>query len=121
MSHDKAIVTCALTGVLTDPSVHPVPGTPEEMAAAARDAFNAGASVVHCHFRRQEPGMGRLPSWDPEVAGAIIDAIRAEVPQLSHGAEVLFDGVALVDMRGRSVGEWEVLDRLSLAESNCDS
>ena len=31
----KAILTCALTGVLTDPRQHPVPVTPEQMAAAA--------------------------------------------------------------------------------------
>ena len=57
----------------------------------------------------------------PRVTSEVADAIRAEVPQLSYGAEVVFDGVALVDMRGRSVGEWEVLDRVSLAEPNCDS
>jgi uncharacterized protein (DUF849 family) len=38
---------------------------------------------VHCHFRNQEPGLGRLPSWDPEVAKAICDAIRAEAPDLA--------------------------------------
>ena len=57
----------------------------------------------------------------PRVTSEVADAIRSEVPRLSYGAEVLFDGVALVDMRGRSVGEWEVLDRISLAGSNCDS
>ena len=81
MSHpDKAILTCALTGVLTDPRQHPVPVTPEQMAAEARDAFNAGASVMHVHLRRQEPGMGHLPSWDPDVAEAIIGAIREACP-----------------------------------------
>ena len=40
---DKPIVTCALTGVLTNPKQHPVPVTVEEMAAAAREAFDAGA------------------------------------------------------------------------------
>ena len=79
---DKAILTCALTGVLTDPERHHVPVTPEEMAAEARRARDAGASIVHCHFRSQAPGMGRLPSWDPDVAGAVIDAIRAECPDL---------------------------------------
>jgi len=79
---DKAVLTCALTGVLTDPAQHHVPVTPEEMAAEARRAMDAGASIVHCHFRAQEPGMGRLPSWDPAVAGAICDAIRAECPGL---------------------------------------
>ena len=57
----------------------------------------------------------------PRVTNEVAEAIRAEVPQLSYGAEVVFDGVALVDMRGRSVGEWEVLDRIYLAKSNCDS
>ena len=42
---DKAILTCALTGVLTNPKQHPVPVTPAQMAAEARDAFNAGASI----------------------------------------------------------------------------
>lgn len=77
---DKAVVTCALTGVLTNPSQHPVPVTPAEMATAARHAFDAGASVVHCHFRNQGEGMGHLPSWDPDVAAEICDAIRQECP-----------------------------------------
>ncbi|WP_119354515.1 3-keto-5-aminohexanoate cleavage protein [Azohydromonas sediminis] len=77
---DKAILTCALTGVLTDPKQHPVPVTPEQMAAEARDAFNAGASIMHVHLRRQEPGQGHLPSWDPDVAQAVCDAVRAACP-----------------------------------------
>lgn len=79
---DKAIVTCALTGVLTDPKKHPVPVTPEEMAREARRARDAGAAMVHVHVRRQEAGQGHLPSWDPAVAGAVVDAIRAECPDL---------------------------------------
>jgi uncharacterized protein (DUF849 family) len=77
---DKAILTCALTGVLTDPRQHPVPVTPAEMAAEARAAFDAGASVMHVHLRRQEEGMGRMPSWDPDVAEAIVSAIREACP-----------------------------------------
>ena len=77
---DKAILTCALTGVLTDPKQHPVPVTPEQMAAEARDAFNAGASIMHVHLRNQAPGMGHLPSWDPDVAQSVCDAIRAACP-----------------------------------------
>ena len=77
---DKAILTCALTGVLTNPSQHPVPVTPEQMAAEARDAFNAGASVMHVHMRSQQPGRGHMPSWEPDVAASITDAIRAACP-----------------------------------------
>ncbi len=82
MNRDKAVVTCSLTGVLTNPKQHPVPVTPEEMASAAQQAFNAGATVVHCHFRDQRPGCGHLPTWDPEVVNAIIAAIRERVPEI---------------------------------------
>ena len=80
MSRDKAILTCALTGVLTNPKQHPVPVTPAQMAAEARDAFNAGASVMHVHLRMQDEGLGHLPSWDPDVAASIIGAIREACP-----------------------------------------
>ena len=82
MGGPKAIISCALTGALTDPAQHGVPVTPEEMAREARRARDAGASIVHCHFRNQEPGAGRLPSWEPDVAQAVCEAIRAEVPEL---------------------------------------
>ena len=34
----KAIITCAITGVLTDPAQHHVPVSPEELAREARRA-----------------------------------------------------------------------------------
>jgi len=77
---DEAILTCALTGVLTDPSQHPVPVSAAQMAAEARAAFDAGAAIMHVHLRQQEPGMGHLPSWDPDVAEEIVGAIRAACP-----------------------------------------
>jgi len=77
---DKAVVTCALTGVLTNPKQHPVPVTPAEMAAAAKRAFDAGASIMHCHFRDQRPDMGFLPTWEPDVVAEIADAIRDACP-----------------------------------------
>ena len=76
----KAILTCALNGVLTNPKQHPVPVTPDEMAASAKEAFDAGASIMHIHFRRQEDGQGHFPSWDADVAAACSDAIRAACP-----------------------------------------
>jgi 3-keto-5-aminohexanoate cleavage enzyme len=76
----KVVVTCALTGVLTDPAQHHVPVTPEQMAREARAAFDAGASVMHVHFRQQAPGKGHLPSWEPQVALEIAQAIRETCP-----------------------------------------
>ena len=80
MNTEPAILTCALTGVLTNPQQHPVPVTPAQMAAQARDAYNAGASIMHVHLRSQEPGFGHMPSWDPDVAEAVVDAIRIACP-----------------------------------------
>ena len=93
----KAVVTCALTGVLTDPERFPVPVTPEEMAAAAAEAWDAGATVVHCHFRQQAPGMGRFPTWDPDVVGTIVDAIRDRCPGIIIN---LSTGVVGADIAG---------------------
>jgi uncharacterized protein (DUF849 family) len=80
MTASPAILTCALTGVLTDPRQHPVPVTPEQMAAQAREAFDAGAAIMHVHLRDQRPGWGHLPSWDPEVAHKVVQAIRQACP-----------------------------------------
>jgi 3-keto-5-aminohexanoate cleavage enzyme len=80
MMMEKAILTCALTGVLTNPKQHPVPVTPAQMAAEARDAFNAGASVMHVHVRNQDEGMGHMPSWDPDVMESVVNAIREACP-----------------------------------------
>jgi uncharacterized protein (DUF849 family) len=80
MSSSKVVVTCALTGVLTDPAQHHVPVTPEEMAREARAAYDAGASVVHVHYRQQGEGRGHLPSWEPALAQEIAQAIRERCP-----------------------------------------
>jgi uncharacterized protein (DUF849 family) len=76
----KAIVTCALNGVLTDPKLANIPVTPEQMAASAKSARDAGAAIVHIHYREQ--AHGRDGSWDPGVAKAIVDAIRAACPDI---------------------------------------
>ena len=76
----KAVITCALNGVLTDPQRFPIPVTIPEMAQSAKSAFDAGASVMHIHFRDQREGLGRLPTWDPDTAAEAMNAIRSECP-----------------------------------------
>lgn len=80
VSQSKVVVTCALTGLLTDPAKFNVPVTPQEMADAAAQSYNAGASVLHCHFRDQGQGMGAFPTWDLKTVGDILSAIRERVP-----------------------------------------
>ena len=77
---DKAIITCAVTGVLTNPKQHPVPVTVEQMARSSKEAFDAGATILHLHFRMQDPGFGHMPTWDPDVAGEITSAVREACP-----------------------------------------
>jgi 3-keto-5-aminohexanoate cleavage enzyme len=77
---DKAIITCALTGVLTSPDMGNIPVTPEQMAEAAEQAWNQGATIVHCHFRNQKLGMGAYPTWEVNDVKSIIDAVRDRVP-----------------------------------------
>ena len=81
-NESKTVITCALTGVLTNPAVHHVPVTPEEMAEQTQQAYDAGASTVHVHFRNQGPGLGHLPTWDLETVGDILAAIKARVPDI---------------------------------------
>ena len=79
---NKTVITCAITGVLTDPVQHHVPVTPQELAREARRAYDAGASVVHVHFRQQTAGKGHLPSWEPQVALDCTQAMREACPGL---------------------------------------
>lgn len=81
-SNDKVVVTCAITGVLTDPSRFNVPVTPDQMAAATRQAFDAGATIVHLHFRSQQEGLGAWPTWDLTEVGDILSAIKKQVPDM---------------------------------------
>ena len=79
---DKAILTCALTGLLTSPEMGAIPVTPEEMADSAEQAWNQGAVIVHCHFRNQEPGMGAMPTWEVDIVKSIVDAIKDRTPDM---------------------------------------
>lgn len=49
---DKVIITAAVTGGQTTQEQHPgLPITPEEIAQAAYECYNEGASIVHIHVR----------------------------------------------------------------------
>lgn len=78
--NSKVVITCALNGVLTDPIQHHVPVTPAQMAAEAKSAYDAGASVMHIHLRRQEPGRGHSGSWDVKLSQEVQQAIRDACP-----------------------------------------
>jgi uncharacterized protein (DUF849 family) len=80
-----AVITCALTGPIATKTDNPnLPTTPEEIAAAAAGAYEAGAAVVHVHVRDQQ---GR-PTANLELAKRTVGLIEEACPaliQLSTG------------------------------------
>lgn len=74
---DKAVITCALTGVLAKKEQCPaIPYSPVEIAEEALRAYEAGAAVVHLHARTPEGG----PSWESAVFGEIKKEIKKRCP-----------------------------------------
>lgn len=74
-STPKVIITCAVTGAIHTPSMSPhLPLTPEQIAAQAIEAAEAGAAILHLHAR--DPVDGR-PSADPELFARFLGPIKA--------------------------------------------
>jgi uncharacterized protein (DUF849 family) len=73
--NNEVIITCAITGAGDTVGKHPtIPVTPTQIADAAIEAANAGASVVHIHVRNPETGKG---SRDPRLYGQVVERLRA--------------------------------------------
>jgi uncharacterized protein (DUF849 family) len=68
------IVTCAATGSIHTPTMSPyLPITPAEIATAAIEAAEAGASVIHLHARDPETGK---PDPRPETFMRFLPVIK---------------------------------------------
>ena len=71
---EKLIITAAITGAATIPSLTPfLPITPEQIADSAIEASKAGASIVHIHARNPEDG---YPSANVEHYQEILTRIK---------------------------------------------
>ncbi len=96
------IITAALTGPMATKADNPaLPGSPEEIAASARGAFDAGAAVVHIHLRDEQ---GRRTA-DLDIARRTVELVRevcGAIIQLSTGVGLEFeyeDRMKLVEVR----------------------
>ncbi|MGY0777727.1 3-keto-5-aminohexanoate cleavage protein [Azospirillum argentinense] len=70
----KVIITCAVTGSIHTPSMSPhLPVTPDQIAAEAIAAVEAGAAIVHLHAR--DPDTGR-PTQDPDLFQRFLPRIK---------------------------------------------
>src|ERR1041384_952230 len=62
-SSKKVIVTCAPTGSIHTPSMSPyLPVTSDQIATAAIEAAEAGASILHLHARNSADGSPSPPA-----------------------------------------------------------
>jgi uncharacterized protein (DUF849 family) len=71
---NKVIITCAVTGGIHTPTMSPyLPITPDEIAASAIEAAEAGAAILHLHAR--DPETGR-PVQDPDLFMQFLPRIK---------------------------------------------
>ena len=73
----KLIISAALTGAEVTREQQPnLPITPEEIAQAALEAYEAGASIVHVHARETDGSA----TQDKEAYRKVMDAVTAKCP-----------------------------------------
>jgi uncharacterized protein (DUF849 family) len=73
---DKVIITCAVTGSIHTPTMSPhLPITPDQIAADAVAAAEAGAAILHLHAR--DPETGR-PTPSPDVFMEFLPRIKQQ-------------------------------------------
>ncbi len=71
---NKVIITCAITGGIHTPTMSPyLPITPDEIAASAIEAAEAGAAIIHLHARDPETGK---PKQDPDLFMQFLPRIK---------------------------------------------
>ncbi|HAA03420.1 MAG TPA: 3-keto-5-aminohexanoate cleavage protein, partial [Syntrophobacteraceae bacterium] len=71
------MITCALSGVVANRDQCPaIPYAPEDYAAEAKRAYEAGAAVVHIHARTPDG----LPSYEIQDYRNIYEAVTAACP-----------------------------------------
>lgn len=76
MARKSVIITCAITGSLHTPSMSPyLPITPDQIAAEAVAATEAGAAIIHLHAR--DPETGR-PTANPDVFMEFLPRIKQQ-------------------------------------------
>ena len=74
---EPCIITVAITGSLPTKANNPaVPITVAEQVESAHAAFEAGASLVHCHVRNDD----ETPSSDTEKFARLMEGVRKHRP-----------------------------------------
>jgi 3-keto-5-aminohexanoate cleavage enzyme len=89
MNEHSLIITCALTGAETSKEKQPnLPVTPKDQAAAAREAVDAGASIIHLHVREDDGRPTQRVERFAEAVTAIREAAPEAIIQISTGGAI---------------------------------
>ena len=101
----KIYVKACINGART-PDQHPnLPVTPDQLAAEALAAHQAGAKAVHMHPKTADG----VDSLQPDVVDAAVSAVRHAVPGLPLGVTTGYWALPDADARLRAVEAWSVL------------
>jgi uncharacterized protein (DUF849 family) len=101
----RIYVKACINGART-PDVHPnLPVSPEQLAAEAVAAHQAGAKAVHMHPKSADG----VDSLLPQHVDAAVSAVRHAAPGLPLGVTTGFWALPDADARLRAVDSWTVL------------
>jgi 3-keto-5-aminohexanoate cleavage enzyme len=83
---DKVIITCAITGGASPAGNPYLAKTPAEQVTSAREAFEAGASVIHVHGRDPNTGLATSEArYIAEAVGPIKEQCPGVIVNVSTG------------------------------------
>jgi uncharacterized protein (DUF849 family) len=101
----KTYVKACINGART-PDQHPnLPVSPDQLAAEALAAHQAGAKAVHMHPKTADG----VDSLEPAVVDAAVSAVRRAVPGLPLGVTTGYWALPDADARLRAVDGWSEL------------
>jgi uncharacterized protein (DUF849 family) len=101
----KIYVKACINGARTPDQHSNLPVTPEQLAAEALAAHQAGAKAVHMHPKNADG----VDSLQPEVVDAAVSAVRHAVPGLPLGVTTGYWALPDADARLQAVKRWSEL------------
>lgn len=101
----ETYVKACINGARTRDQHPGLPVSPDQLAAAALAAHQAGAKAVHMHPKTADG----VDSLEASVVDAAVSAVRHAVPGLPLGVTTGFWALPDADARLRAVSEWSEL------------
>lgn len=112
----KVIISCAVTGSVHTPTMSPhLPVTPDQIAASAIEAAEAGAAILHLHARDPQTAQ---PTPDPEVFMQFLPRIKQSTDAVVNITTGGGQGMALEERLSAAVRASPELCSLNMGSMN---